>query len=268
MVLPTFEVEKTQILAGGNLPRHVAIIMDGNGRWAEQHGKPRVFGHRKGAESVRAVVEAAGELGIEALTLFAFSEENWGRPTYEVSTIMTLLDTYIVRERQSLNRNQVSFRAIGDLQRLPHKTQSLLRDTENFLCGNRGLSLNIALSYGGRSEIADACRRIAEQVEKGQLKSADIDSEVFQGFLWTRDLPDPDLLIRTSGELRISNFLLWQIAYTELYFSDLYWPQFGKLDFYQAVSCYQKRQRRFGNVSVKLPPRAETSDSLTESGVN
>ena len=230
------------------LPNHVAIIMDGNGRWARERGRPRVFGHRRGADSVRAVVEAADQLGVKVLSLYAFSEENWGRPPHEVMAIMTLLNTYLVKERDELHANNVQLRTMGRLERLPPKTLRLVRDTEAMLADNTGLVLNIALSYGGRSDIVEACRSVARRVQAGELAPQDINSEIVEASLACADLPPPDLLIRTSGEQRLSNFMLWQMAYTEFYFTSVHWPDFGKEEFVRALHEYMLRQRRFGLV--------------------
>jgi undecaprenyl diphosphate synthase len=238
--------ELAKSLKREHLPNHVAIIMDGNGRWAQSRGKPRVFGHRKGADSVRAVVETADQLGIKVLSLFAFSEENWGRPAHEVRAIMTLLNTYLLQERDELKANNVQLRSVGRHDRLPPKTLKLLRETEEYLSSNTGLVLNIALSYGGRTEIVEATRSIARRVQTGELKPQDINHEIFQSSLANWDLPDPDLLIRTSGEQRISNFMLWQMAYTEFYFTNVHWPDFGQDQFVLALQEYTRRHRRFG----------------------
>lgn len=236
------------------LPQHVAIIMDGNGRWAKSRLRPRIWGHSRGVDSVRAVVERAGELGIKVLTLFAFSEENWGRPTDEVSGIMQLLDTYIVRERTELMAKNVQFRTSGDLSRLPPKTRTLIEETTRLLSTNSGLILNIALSYSGRSEIVAAAQSLARRAAAGEIKPEQIDQTMLGHELMTGDLPDPDLLIRTSGELRISNFLLWQLAYAELYFTETLWPDFRKSHFEEAIRTYLQRERRYGLVITKNKP--------------
>ncbi len=243
------------------LPNHVAIIMDGNGRWAKGRGRPRVFGHRRGADSVRAVIEAADQLGVKVLSLYAFSEENWGRPPHEVTAIMTLLSTYLMQEREELNANNVQLRTMGRIERLPAKTLRLLRETESYLSKNTGLVLNIALSYGGRSEIVDACRAVARKVQSGELAPQDISCEILAKSLYTQDLPDPDLLIRTSGEQRVSNFMLWQLAYTEFYFTDVHWPDFNKHEFVKALADYTSRKRRFGLIDEVA---ASTDASVTE----
>ncbi len=235
-----------EIKRRGNLPRHVAVIMDGNGRWAKRFGMPRVWGHHKGVGSVREVVVVSSQLGLQALTLFAFSEENWSRPEYEVKTLLSVLDRYVVRERQALAENNIRFKAIGDISKLPQQSQNLIAETEKYLSNCTGLVLNVALSYGGRKEIVQACRSIAKMVESHEISLDQVDEKLVSENLYLSDLPDPDLLIRTSGEQRISNFLLWQIAYSELYFSDLCWPEFRKNEFLQAIQAFQDRHRRFG----------------------
>jgi undecaprenyl diphosphate synthase len=234
------------------MPRHVAIIMDGNGRWAKMRGRPRVFGHKNGVDSVRKVVRAAGDWGIEALTLFAFSDENWGRPFDEVSVIMQLLDTYLKREREELHRNNVQFRTIGALDRLNPSSLKLVKETTDYLAGNTGLVLNLALSYSGRAEILRATQRLMERAVKGEISPDEITTAMIDQNLDTAGLPDPDLVIRTSGEQRISNFLLWQAAYAEFYFSPVYWPDFTREEFRRALMAYDQRQRRFGLTSGQL----------------
>jgi undecaprenyl diphosphate synthase len=248
--------ELAKSLKRETIPNHVAIIMDGNGRWARSRHRPRVFGHRKGADTVRMVVETSDQLGIKVLSLFAFSEENWGRPQQEVMAIMTLLNTYLLREREELKRNNVQLRTIGNVGRLPTRTQKIVRETEAMLSGNTGLVLNVALSYGGRSDLVEACRALARRVETGELAPSDINQEMISGALSTWDLPEPDLLIRTSGEQRISNFMLWQMAYTELYFTSAHWPEFSQDDYVMALREFQRRQRRFGLVVEDDEPLA------------
>jgi len=235
------------------LPRHVAIIMDGNGRWAQQRGLPRVMGHRAGIKSVRAVVEAAREAGVEALTLYAFSIENWKRSRQEVATLMRLLDEYLARELPTLLKNQVGLNVIGRLEGLPPAVQRHLRDVMAKTRPGAKMVLTLALNYGGRTEILDAVRRLAADVTAGVLTPEAIDEAVFSRYLYTDGLPDPDLLIRTSGELRISNFLLWQISYTELYITQTLWPDFGKPEFLEALQAFQRRERRFG--AAEAPAR-------------
>ncbi len=227
-------------------PRHVAIIMDGNGRWAKQRGLPRVAGHRKGAEAVRLALETAGDLGIEYLTLFSFSSENWRRPESEVHDLMGLLRRYLKSEIAELHGKNVRFRVIGERRRLASDIQTLIEEAEKTTEANTGQTLTLALSYGGRAEIADAACRIARSVKLGLLEPDAVDEGLFESYLWSVGLPDPDLLIRTSGEKRISNFLLWQCAYTEFFYTDVYWPDFDKVTFQQAVEEYRRRDRRFG----------------------
>jgi len=236
------------IISRDRMPVHVAIIMDGNGRWALRQYRPRVFGHRRGYVRVREAVEAACELEIEAMTLFAFSEENWSRPKAEVNTIMGLLSAYLAKETATLKEKNIRLRAIGDLGRLPSKCQELLANAIEVTSDNTGLNLTLALSYGARSEMAGAARRLAERVKAGTLDVKDISQETFESELETRELPPVDLLIRTSGELRISNFLLWQIAYAELFFSPVFWPEFTRAHLLEAIVAFQQRQRRFGRV--------------------
>ena len=230
------------------LPANVAVIMDGNGRWAKQRSLPRIEGHRHGAESVRAVVRAAGEVGIKYLTLYAFSVENWSRPKEEVDTLMKYLDRYLRNEIGELQKNNVRLEVIGQIYRLPEFVQEQLRKTTTALANNKGLTLVLALSYGGRTEIVEAVRSIATKVKQGKLDAAEIDEQVVAQHLYTKNLPDPDLLIRTSGEMRISNFLLWQISYTELVVTPTLWPDFRKAQFFEALEEYTRRHRRFGGV--------------------
>ncbi len=227
-------------------PVHVAIIMDGNGRWARARGLPKIAGHRRGAEVVRKTVEAAADLGIAYLTLFGFSSENWNRSAEEVNDLMGLLRIYLRNEIAALHENGVRLNVIGERSRLPPDIVHLIDHAESKTAGNSRIVLNMALSYGGRGEIVSAARRLARDVAAGRLDPDDIDEEVFASRLFTADTPDPDLLIRTSGELRVSNFLLWQMAYTEFVFVDSYWPDFTRADFEAAVSEFQKRERRYG----------------------
>ncbi len=228
------------------LPKHIAIIMDGNGRWAKQQGFDRIVGHQNGVTSVRETTEAAAEMGISYLTLYAFSTENWGRPRHEVDALMELLVDTIEKETPTLNKNNVRLQAIGDLSRLPEgaeiKLKKCIQQTET----NTGLCLILALSYSSRWEITDAVRSICKEVKEGKLTVEDINEDLISAHLNTKSIPDPDLLVRTSGELRISNFLLWQLAYTELYFTSVHWPDFRKENFYQAIYEFQQRERRFG----------------------
>jgi len=229
-----------------NIPQHVAIIMDGNGRWAKQRHLPRVEGHRQGAESVRAIVRAAGEVGIKYLTLYAFSVENWNRPKDEVDTLMKYLARYLKNEIGELQRNNVRLEAIGQIYRLPEFVQEQLAKTRAALARNNGLTLILALSYGGRTEIVEAVRNIAAQVKQGRLDPAEITEQVLAQHLYTAHVPDPELLIRTSGELRVSNFLLWQISYAEFVVTPTFWPDFRKAELFAALEEYTRRHRRFG----------------------
>ena len=244
----TSSTAQLSIQAKAALPAHVAIIMDGNGRWAKQRHLPRVEGHRNGVESVRAVVRAAGEVGIKYLTLYAFSVENWNRPKDEVDTLMKYLARFLKGEIGELNRNNVSLEVIGQIYRLPEFVQDQLRKTQEALAKNNGLTLILALSYGGRTEIVEAVRSIAAKVKQGRLEPAEINEKVFAEHLYTRHWPDPDLLIRTSGELRVSNFLLWQISYSELVVTPTLWPDFRRQQFFEALEEYTRRHRRFGSV--------------------
>ena len=230
----------------GHSPNHVAIIMDGNGRWAQARGLPRIAGHRRGAQSVRTAVECSVKFGVRYLTLYSFSSENWKRPVREVEDLMDLLRRYLLSEIADLHKNGVRLRVIGDRDELSPDIVKLIEEGEASTAGNDKLDLIVALSYGGRSEIVSAIRKIAKKVEAGQLQSDEIDESVLEAHLETADIPDPDLLIRTSGEQRISNFLLWQIAYSELVFLETLWPDFLEKDFLKAINEYQRRERRFG----------------------
>ncbi|HET7624536.1 MAG TPA: isoprenyl transferase [Verrucomicrobiae bacterium] len=234
--------------AKASLPQHVAVIMDGNGRWARQRHLPRIEGHRQGAESARDIIRAAGELGINYLTLYAFSAENWNRPKDEVDALMKYLVHYLKTETPELNKNNVKLEVIGQIYRLPENVQEHLKKSIATLSKNNGLTLVMALSYGSRIEIVEAVRKIAEKAKQGKLDPADINEKVISENLWTRNIPDPDLLIRTSGEMRVSNFLLWQISYTELVVTQTLWPDFRKPQFYEALEEYTRRHRRFGGL--------------------
>ena len=235
-------------VAAANLPRHVAVIMDGNGRWAKSRHLPRIEGHRRGADSAREIIRTAGDLGIKYLTLYAFSAENWNRPKDEVDALMKYLVHYLKSETPDLNKSNVRLEAIGQIWRLPENVQEQIRKSTAVLAKNNGLTLILALSYGSRLEIVDAARQIAEKVKQGRLEPADITEAVISQHLWTRNIPDPDLLIRTSGEMRVSNFLLWQISYAELVITPTLWPDFKKPQFYAALEEYAKRHRRFGGI--------------------
>lgn len=235
-----------------SLPQHVAIIMDGNGRWAKEQGKDRLFGHYQGVETVRNIVEACAGLEMQYLTLYAFSTENWERPKDEVVGLMELLVKTIRGEVETLNKNNIRLHVIGAVEMLPEFARNELREALDITSANTGLNLVMALSYSGRWEIVNAVKNLATDVKQGSVDVDDIDQELFAGYLCTHDIPDPELMIRTSGEFRISNFLLYQIAYTELYFSNRRWPEFGKEDLYEALIDYQHRERRFGKTSEQV----------------
>ena len=228
------------------LPKHIAIIMDGNGRWAKKHSRPRVFGHQSGVKAVRAVTEACAEIGVKYLTLYAFSKENWKRPALEVNTLMRLFVNTVSKELKTLHKNNIKLQAIGDLDSLPSETKKALLNAIESTKDNSHMTLVLALSYSARWEILESSKKMALAVREGKLNVDEINEEVFASYLSTKDLPDPELLIRTSGEHRISNFLLWQISYTELVFTETLWPDFGKEDLYEALLTYQHRERRFG----------------------
>ncbi len=230
------------------MPQHVAVIMDGNGRWAKQRGLPRVEGHRNGVESVRAIVRSAGEVGIKYLTLYAFSVENWNRPKDEVDTLMKYLARFLKNEVGELNRNNVRLDAVGQIWRLPDAVQQQLEKSKAALAKNTGLTLVLALSYGGRTEIIEAVRELAAKARNGTIDPAEINERVFSEHLYTRHYPDPDLLVRTSGEMRVSNFLLWQISYAEFVVTPVLWPDFRKAQLYEALEEYARRHRRFGGL--------------------
>ncbi|MBI4532134.1 MAG: isoprenyl transferase, partial [Candidatus Latescibacteria bacterium] len=230
----------------------IAMIMDGDGRWASKRGLPRTEGHRAGRESVRDVVRACGELGVEVLTLYTFSTENWYRPRSEVRTLMRLLQESLIEEMPELQQNNVRLIAIGRVHRLPSASREALKNAIAQTSRNTGLILNLALNYGGRAEIIDAVRKLAGDVLQGEVKVSRVDEELFQRYLYTADLPDPDLLIRTSGEIRLSNFLLWQMAYTEIWVTDVLWPDFRREHLYEAIQGYQTRERRFGRTSAQV----------------
>lgn len=237
-----------------NLPRHIAVIMDGNGRWAKKKGAMRIFGHRNAVQAVRDVTEGSGEIGIKYLTLYAFSTENWGRPKEEVEGLMELLVNTLKQEIKTLMENQVKLITIGDTSNLPEDCQKNLEWAVNTTKNNSGMTLILALSYSGRWEITRAIKAIAEKVRSGKLNDSDINEEMISQHLQTAGIPDPELLIRTSGEMRVSNFLLWQIAYSELYITPTLWPDFRKEHLYEAIWSYQQRERRFGRTSEQLNP--------------
>jgi len=234
------------------LPRHIAIIMDGNGRWAQEQGQDRLYGHFHGVESVRNIVEGCAELGVGYLTLYAFSTENWDRPEYEVIGLMELLVTTIRKEVESLHKNNIRLRVIGDMNMLPDYAKQELQEALDFTKDNTGLNLVMALSYSGRWELLNAVKNIAFEVKTGKLDVEEINEQTLQKFLATSDFPDPELMIRTSGEFRISNFLLYQLAYAELYFTHVRWPDFRKENLYEAILDYQGRERRFGKTSAQI----------------
>ncbi len=248
------EIEKN-LKRSGPMPRHVAIIMDGNGRWARKRNLPRVAGHRAGIKAVREVVKGCGALGVEYLTLYTFSTENWRRPKTEVRALMRFLRGTLRREREELDRNNVRLSAIGRIKDLPAPVREELSKSIDYLKGNTGLNLILALSYSGRTEILDAVRRVAREVESGALRPGSISESTLRLRLYRGDVPDPDLLIRTSGEMRISNFLLWQIAYSELWVTEVLWPDFRRRHLYEAIGEFQRRERRFGGIKAAKGPR-------------
>ncbi len=246
------EAELIPLVDDDLLPKHLAIIMDGNGRWAELRGLPRIAGHTEGIKSVREIITLCRELGIGALTIYAFSQENWNRPAPEINALMRLLEQYLESERDSLIEQGIRFQTIGRVDSLPSSALNWVRRVEKETAHLDKLLLTVALSYGGRSEIVDAVRRVAQDCKHGEIQPEAIDENLFEGYLSTRGLPDPDLLIRTSGEFRISNFLLWQLAYTEMYFTPTLWPDFRRREMLLALLEYQRRERRFGRVPSHL----------------
>jgi undecaprenyl diphosphate synthase len=234
------------------IPSHIAVIMDGNGRWAKEKGKARIFGHKNALTAVRETIEASAEIGVKYLTLYAFSSENWNRPKLEVAALMELLVSSIRKELKSLNKNNIRLQAIGDISALPDKGQRELAAAIDSTKNNTRMTLVLALSYGSRAEILNAVRNVASDVKNGEINVADLDEKLFGQYLATHSIPDPDLLIRTSGENRVSNFLLWQIAYSELLFVDKYWPDFRKEDLHHSIQIYQNRERRFGKTSEQI----------------
>ncbi len=244
----------------GSIPQHIAIIMDGNGRWAKKRALPRVAGHHEGVNSVRDIVEACGQIGVRYLTLYTFSTENWNRPKEEVSILMRLLLSSLRDECDNLHKNNVRLKTIGDFSSLPQDVQDEFLDAIDLTKNNTGLTLVLALSYSGRWDITNAIKKIADDVKAGTLEPEMINDEIISKNLATKDVPDPDLLVRTSGELRISNFLLWQLAYSEMYVTDIFWPDFRRKQLYEAIESFQRRERRFGLVSEQLDsPSAKTS---------
>ena len=234
------------------MPKHIAIIPDGNGRWAKLQKQDRTFGHMKGTANVKDIVMFAKELKIPVLTIYAFSDENWERPSQEVTILMELLETYLLQERQNLIQNKIQLRAMGDIGRLPKSVREELIQTMEMTAHLDEMILNFAISYGGRSEILSAIQKISKGIQKGDFRDEDITEALFSKFLYTHDLPDPDLLIRTSGELRISNFMLWQMAYTEIYVTDVLWPDFNREEFMKALHVFENRKRRFGKTQEQM----------------
>lgn len=244
--------ELLELIDRKRLPEHIAVIMDGNGRWAGIRGLPRIAGHREGINSVREIVTSCREIGIKILTIYAFSAENWKRPELEVNTLMAFLEEYLQKELNTLMKNNIRFMTIGQIGKLPGSVRKWIRKVEKETENNRAMILNLALSYGGRTEIVDAIKSIAEDVVNGRISLKEIDINLFSNYLYTKGLSDPDLMIRTSGETRVSNFLLWQIAYTELYFTKTLWPDFRRHDLLLAILDYQQRERRFGRVEEQI----------------
>lgn len=239
-----------KLLEKSNIPQHIAIIMDGNGRWAQERGLPRIAGHRAGVESIRGIVEIAQKIGVKALTLYAFSTENWKRSNQEVNGLMKLLQEFLRKETQKLNEKKVRITAIGRIDKLPKYAYEELQNSINLTAKNDKLILNLALNYGARQEIVEAVAKIADEVQKEKISLGQIDDQLLSSYLYTKSLPDPELLIRTSGELRLSNFLLWQLAYTEFWITPTYWPDFKDTNFLEAILAYQKRDRRFGGINL------------------
>lgn len=246
------KIIQDKLKASGEIPNHIAIIMDGNGRWAKQLGETRIFGHRQGVNSVRDTVEACGQIGVKFLTLYTFSTENWKRPKDEVTVLMKLLIKALKDETDRLHQNDVKLIATGNLEKLPDRVHKELVDAMEKTKNNKLMTLNLALSYSGRWDIINATKKIMDDFKSGKINKDDLNDELFSGYLVTADIPDPDLMIRTGGEYRISNFLLWQLAYTEIYIDSVFWPQFRRKHLYKAIEEYQKRERRFGLVSEQL----------------
>lgn len=249
---PKDQILQEDLKKSGKLPAHIAIIMDGNGRWALEKNLPRLEGHRQGIESVRDIVKAASQIGIKYLTLYAFSLENWKRPASEVNGLMKLLEIYLRQEIDELHRNNVRLKTIGKISSLPKVVQKLLKNSIEKTKNNSGLTLTLALSYSGRWDILRAVQMIGLDIRRGKISPEDINEELFSSYLLTNDLPDADLLIRTSGEMRLSNFLLWEMAYGEIYITNNYWPEFRRIDFYNAIKDFMNRERRFGKTSQQI----------------
>ena len=242
------------------LPEHIAIIMDGNGRWAKAQGKHRIFGHKNGVKAVREVTEGCAEIGVKHLTLYAFSTENWNRPKTEVSALMQLLFLTIGKEIKTLQKNNIHLNAIGHLHNLPESNQKAIREVIEATKNNTRMTLTLALSYGSKEEITEATKTLAQQYKDGLISLEDINAENISKYLYTKDMPDPELMIRTSGEHRISNFLLWQLAYSELYFTEKFWPEFNRNDLFKAIYDYQNRERRFGMTSEQINEQLTTNN--------
>ena len=248
----TDEKLQDKLKNSGSIPVHIAIIMDGNGRWARKRGLPRAAGHKRGVDTVREITEACAQIGVKYLTLYTFSTENWNRPKDEVSTLMRLLLRSVKDRCSELMENDIKLTTIGDVKSLPFEVQKELNEAKEKTKNNKRMNLNLALSYSGRWEMLEAIKKISNDVARGELQEKDINEKCISSYLTTKNIPDPDLLIRTSGEFRVSNFLLWQIAYTEFYISDLYWPEFKRKHLYEAIKNYQSRERRFGKVSEQI----------------
>ncbi|MCB0711166.1 MAG: isoprenyl transferase [Ignavibacteriae bacterium] len=257
---PEDRLLQQELLSGGELPKHIAIIMDGNGRWAKQRRMPRIEGHRSGVGSVKDIVKACGQLGVSYLTLYAFSTENWKRPKTEVTLLMDLLLYYLKTELKELNENNVRLNAIGQLNALPKNVARQLHESIDYLSDNTGLTLTLALSYSGRWDILRAVQTLALDVRRGTLSPEDITEEKFRSYLNTHDIPDPDLMIRTSGEMRLSNFLLWEMAYAEIYIAPVFWPEFRREQLYEGLWNYLGRERRFGKISEQLLDEQDAND--------
>lgn len=261
-------LDAEKLRGSGSIPQHIAIIMDGNGRWAKSKSMPRAYGHREGVRSVREIVEVCGELGVKFLTLYAFSTENWKRPMDEVSMLMGLLVSTLHKELNNLHANNVRLITMGDLNKMPKNAQQELRDAMVKTKSNTGLTLNLALSYSGRWDILQAMKRIASETRRGKISPEDIDENLVKSHLSTAQIPDPDLLIRTSGEMRISNFMLWELAYTEIYICSDFWPAFRRPHLYEAVASFQTRERRFGMVSEQVRTKNKHQSIHKEKSVN
>jgi len=249
---------QSMLIEQGQIPKHIAIIMDGNGRWAKSKGNIRSYGHKAGVDSVRDITEACAQIGVKYLTLYAFSTENWGRPKIEVNALMRLLANSLRKEAENLNENNIKLETIGQIDRFPKKCQRELQEAIELTEGNDRLHLCLALSYSGRWDITEAVKKLAHQVKDGNIDPEDIDDEMISGHLSTADIPDPELIIRTSGEYRLSNFLLWQLAYSELYITETYWPDFRRNELYKAIQSFQQRERRFGKLSEKKQKKSSS----------